>query len=91
MVADLRHGRTVACVRDRLKILWYGHTERVTCVRGVENRHFCIGNYWLRRVDALHVLKQHVRLGEDHCQLISRSFDYFARHSIRSSGFSFVH
>ena len=33
--------------------LSYGHTERVTRVRGVENWHFCIGNHWFRRKDAL--------------------------------------
>ena len=38
----------------------YGHTNRVTRVRGVQTRHFCIGNHWYRRVDALHALKRRV-------------------------------
>ena len=39
----------------------YGHTNRVTRVRGVQTRHFCIGNHWYRRVDALHALKRRFR------------------------------
>ena len=38
----------------------YRHTERVTR-KGVENWHFCIGNHWFRRKDALYELKQCVR------------------------------
>ena len=62
--------------------LRYGHTERVTCVRVVENRHFCIGNNWFKRVDALHALKQRVRrVSQLALSLARRHWEMEDRHS----------
>ena len=53
---DLWRDKTSATTRtgDKCRI-WCERT-----VRGVENQHFCVGNHWFRRVDALHALMQRV-------------------------------